>query len=87
LASILAVNGVGASLETRLLEMKKAASTAPPIQPVPWRIPAPTAQAARAPDEVRVAENQAMLATLALTRTASRSDGSLSGFPSPTEAD
>ena len=87
LASILAVSGVGASLETRLLEMKKAASTAPPTQPVPWRIPAPTAQAARAPDEVRVAENQAMLATLALTRTASRSDGSLSGFPSPTEAD
>jgi hypothetical protein len=87
LASIPAVSGVGATLDTRLLEIKKAASTAPPVQPVPWRIAAPTAQAARAPDGVRVAENQAMQATLALTRTASRSDGSLSGSPSPTGAD
>jgi hypothetical protein len=87
LASILSVRGVGATLEIRLLEMKKAASTAPPIQPVPWRIAAPTTEAARAPDEVRVAENQAMQVTLALTRTASRSDGWLSGSPSPSEAD
>ena len=35
LASILSVSGVVATLEIRLLEMKKAASTAPPIQPVP----------------------------------------------------
>ncbi len=86
-ASIVAVSGAGCTLEMRLLEMKKAASTAPPVQPVPWRIPAPTTQAARAPDEVRVAANQAMQATLPLTRTASRGDGPLSGFPSPTGAD
>jgi len=87
LASIVAISGVGATRETRLLAMKKAASTTPPVQPVPWRIAAPTTQAATAPEGLRVAENQAMQTTLALTRAASRSDGSLSGFPSPNEAD
>jgi hypothetical protein len=66
-----------------LLDTKKAARTAPPLQPVPYRMTVPTVHAANAPDFDRVPACQAIPATPALTMTASGSDGEVSGPPPP----
>src|ERR671910_658533 len=74
------------TLETKLLDTKKAANTAPPVQLVPYRMSVPTVAAAGAPDIESVPARHAIQATPALTTAASGSDGAVSGPPAPPAA-